>query len=367
MFMSSAKLLISLAVGVCHYQVESQKPDTSPLPMLSQPLQTAWNQLTMECIKKKIHPPKDLQEFIAWLTTPIEEWKCFGEEWSRLGWSGCLIEDFIPTELSYSLSQRAHETPNLEDHTYSFNELRDYCKEKKDASLYSKLRLYVCENPILKDIMCLMDIDGVDSKCMNWLKNFYEPIPSHCIRNNQVIVCKYCGWPLKWKNGQLFCLDDLCKKATHDFLNIEENQYKQVGKLAHQTTFSVQRSIVRPEANLLPLFEQVKKHRHIAYYEFWPQYDSFDLYIVFQNGEKWAVDMKDYQSPKNLARELNRSFVPYIPEWDRFFYLFPNHRKKINHFYLDQFLEEWDGKTKPEFAVMFVDEFVPLLDRSGSL
>ncbi|AUS09956.1 hypothetical protein C1X05_14730 [Laceyella sacchari] len=363
--MDVTKLLKDLAIGIIHYEIQSQKSTLPPLPLLPQPLQISWNQLTMECIKKGICPPKNLQEFVAWLTTPIEEWEYFGEKWSELGWRGCLVEDLAPTELSYDLSQGAHEAPELEDHTYAFNQLRNYCKEINEPQLYSNIRLFLCENPIINDISCLMDIDGIDTKSMNWVRGFYEPIPSHCIKNNRIILCKHCAWPLKWKNGQLSCLDDLCKKAVNDFLNIDQNQSKPVGRSAYQTTFSAQRAIVRPEVALLPLFEQVKKHPNIAHYEFWPQFDSFDLYLVFKNGKKWAIDMKDYHRPKELANELNQAYVSQVPEWDRFIYLFPNHRKKIDRFYMENFLEKWDKKSKPEFTAMFVDEFVAFLERGG--
>ncbi|MRG27805.1 hypothetical protein [Laceyella tengchongensis] len=113
--MDVTKLLKDLAIGIIHYEIQSQKSTLPPLPLLPQPLQISWNQLTMECIKKGICPPKNLQEFVAWLTTPIEEWEYFGEKWSELGWRGCLVEDLAPTELSYDLSQGAHEAPELEE------------------------------------------------------------------------------------------------------------------------------------------------------------------------------------------------------------------------------------------------------------
>jgi hypothetical protein len=61
---------------------------------------------------------------------------------------------------------------------------------------------------------------------------------------------------------------------------------------------------------------RVALQRHVTV-RLWPDFDTTDLLIVFADGCRWAVDLKDCASPHLLARQLRP--VPRSLEWDRAF------------------------------------------------
>ncbi|MEU6190845.1 hypothetical protein [Nocardia sp. NPDC047038] len=53
--------------------------------------------------------------------------------------------------------------------------------------------------------------------------------------------------------------------------------------------------------------------------ELWPRYDTYDLRIEFPDGHVWAVDVKDWSNPVQLAKQLGP--IPSDPPWHRAFYI----------------------------------------------
>lgn len=63
----------------------------------------------------------------------------------------------------------------------------------------------------------------------------------------------------------------------------------------------------------------------------WPAYDSYDLKITFNNGEVWAMDIKDWQNPFLLAKKLTELSPK---DYDKAFYVVPDERVQEDKSYL---------------------------------
>ena len=67
--------------------------------------------------------------------------------------------------------------------------------------------------------------------------------------------------------------------------------------------------------------------------QLWPAYDRYDLRVVFDNGEAWAIDVKDWKHPHLLGRQLT-TFSNGVPDWTRAFFVIPDSRVRENRSYL---------------------------------
>ncbi|MFW6025831.1 MAG: hypothetical protein ACOCRX_05755, partial [Candidatus Woesearchaeota archaeon] len=61
-----------------------------------------------------------------------------------------------------------------------------------------------------------------------------------------------------------------------------------------------------------------------------------DIEIISEN-EKWALDVKDYIDPKNLAASLGK--IPYY-NWDKGFFVIPQYR--ANKSYMRAVKNNWE-------------------------
>jgi len=64
--------------------------------------------------------------------------------------------------------------------------------------------------------------------------------------------------------------------------------------------------------------------------ELWPNFDSYDLRIVFPDDEAWAIDVKDWKDPFLLARKVKPQDPPIAsdPPWTQAYFVFPDDRKQ---------------------------------------
>jgi hypothetical protein len=158
-----------------------------------------------------------------------------------------------------------------------------------------------------------------DTEVRKWLRQCYEPLPLICRRvideRESIAQCPRCHWPLEWRSRQrniAVCYNDLCG---HLLPRIHDAQHWEVViPEAMRTTRGIQESVVAPEVPLLELQRQLEDDYHLSC-DLWPEVDSYDLAVHLSDGECWAIDMKDYRSPTDLAGKV-RGFRP-TPQWDR--------------------------------------------------
>ena len=73
--------------------------------------------------------------------------------------------------------------------------------------------------------------------------------------------------------------------------------------------------------------------------EMWPEFDKYDLKVVFPTGLVWAIDVKDYSNPNLLVKSLKP--FPEKPYYDEAFYIIPQYRYRFNRNYEKVFRDNY--------------------------
>lgn len=358
--MAEAKQVAThLSVGILRLDHAMQQGTAAPVTLLDEQLQWGWDKLALLCRKYGRAGPRHVHELVAWLHQPLETWDTVGPLFDAAGLSGALLYYGTPSELCDELSRGMHLAADLERelHDLAFKEILDYCQAKHLSEQYTLARRFLVEHPYLPEGGILISANSLfDSEIRKWLLQAYEQIPLVCCRKmegqNCIALCPRCGWPLEWRTqrrDQARCYGELCNRLVSNLH--DPPQWEQVLPEAMRTTRGIQASVVAPEKPLLQLFRLFMDRLGLLC-ELWPEVDSYDLLVVFPDGERWAVDMKDIEKPAGFARDL----LPFrsLPQWDRAFFLFPEHRRRPG--YLQTFRTHWRGAAHTE--ALFVEDFI---------
>ncbi len=328
---------------------------------LDEQLQWGWDKLATFCYKDHVSPPRHLPEFVAWLHQPIESWEGIGHLFASAHLSGPLLSYGTPSEICADLGRGLHlsSNPEREIQDTPFKEILDYCKVNHLAQQYREARHFLVTHPYLPygGITISQDTRW-DAEVRKWLRRAYEPVPLVCYRSingqDHIALCPRCKWPLEWRTQRrsiAVCYNDLCGqlvKHIHD-----PQQWELVSPESMRTTRGIQESVVAPEVPLLELYEKLAQDHGLSC-ELWPEVDSYDVAVSMSDGERWAIDMKDFRSPTELADRV-RGFL-LAPAWDRAFFVFPEHRRHPG--YLRTFTALWKKPKGQHIEALFVDDFL---------
>jgi REase associating with pPIWI_RE/pPIWI_RE three-gene island domain Y len=355
------QVMTHLAVGLLRQDEAMQKGVASPVTALDEQLQWGWDKLAFLCYKQYTLPPRHLPQLIDWLHRPVEDWEGLGPLFAEASLSGPLLSYGAPSELCTELGRGLHlsSDPERELQDTPFKEILAYCQKHHLAEQYKEARLFLVSNPYLPFGGITISSDSKwDPEVRKWLRLSYESIPSTCRRmtgeQECIALCPRCRWPLEWRSSKrsiAVCYNDLCG---HLIPGIHDPQrWERVIPEAMRTTRGIQESVVAPEVPLLELQRRLKDEYRLSC-DLWPEVDSYDLAVHLSDGQCWAVDMKDYRSPTDLAAKV-RGFRP-TPKWDRAFFVFPEHRRSPG--YLQTFRALWNKPKGQRVEALFVKNFL---------
>lgn len=148
-------------------------------------------------------------------------------------------------------------------------------------------------------------------------------------------LCEHCG-PLRVVHGQL---ESIKRSVCGKHCPRHQSGWKEVPP-------SNQLNVLRKGIHLrvhipgipeLALFNCLEKYRQkypklIKDVLLWPRIDRYDLQIRFVDAT-WAIDIKDYEKPHQLARNLTNLFREGDLHWDKGFYVYPVYREKQHRNY----------------------------------
>lgn len=355
------QVMTHLAIGLLRQDEAIQKGIASPVTALDEHLQWSWDKLAFLCYKQRMPAPRHLPQLVEWLHQPVEDWDGLGSLFAQAGLSGSLLSYGAPSELCTELGRGLHlsSDPERELQDTPFKEILAYCQDHHLAEQYREARLFLVRNPYLPFGGITISQDSKwDPEVRKWLRLSYEPIPSICRRligqQEYIAQCPRCHWPLEWrshKHNIAVCYNDLC---SHLVPNIHDpQQWEVVAPEAMRTTRGIQESVVAPEVALLELEQHLMDEYHLSC-DLWPEVDSYDLAVHLSDGECWAVDMKDYRSPTDLANQVH-GFRP-TPKWERAFFVFPEHRRTPGYF--RTFRALWNKPKGQRVEALFVKDFL---------
>lgn len=321
--MHSTQTVVSfIASGLIKWQHNYEK-NNSYYPMPEE-LKRGINMLAAIWTEDSKDYPKDNHEIIKFLSNPISSWgldKGYGFEADE-----ALLQYGELTDLCYEL---AVDNKNIEEELTQkvILDVMNTCRAEEDQQGYVNFRKKIIENPILKkEELINWANDIASSSAADLLKEFYEDIPIYAVnRDGAVYKCSYCGWTVEWdKDGNGRCHNSLCHQYTNNFRKIKK--LKEEPKKLVRLKRGCMRYLAKPGKYELILKEKLLKLGLKV--ELWPNFDLYDLKVIFPDGEIWAVDMKDYSNPDLLVARLG-SF-PEEAYYNKAFYVIPQYRYSFN-------------------------------------
>jgi hypothetical protein len=330
--------------------IEKGKPLKLPYP---KSLQRGLDKLIVACLHQGTTPPQGIPDLLKWCRgKPIAEWPlklsedafCAGDR---------LLDEYTPT-LTTICEDWACTSPNVEDELTErkfFLDVLSTCKNAEAPETYVAFRRLLISHPVLTELELQQhNIDPNLVLLAEQMQVAYQEAPiAYCI-NGLFHCCSSCGnLLLQKKDGDLICENNHCRVTGKYKSGREIKETEGVRCLKR----GIKRFIAVPGLAELRLEKKLQKLG--LQVELWPNFDSYDLRIVFPNGEAWAVDVKDWANPFLLARHVEP--IPNAPPWTQAYFVFPNERKKQRSDYVRAFRNHCQILNKQTKA-MFEQDFL---------
>lgn len=303
----AGELILSLlASGLlhAHQRVAYGAPLSLPYPAA---LQRGLDRLTLLAIRAGLPPPAGVPDLLRWCHEPLGSWPLpLGGDAVA---SEVLMDLGVPTR---ACQEWAIDAPDVESEAFENDVIagvRRICRAAGRQDSYVAFRYLVITTPVLTDLefqQRLME-PGLDVLA-TVLKQCYPAAPMECQQGDSVTCCADCGNLLVCSAGGLTCVDDRCPRPGR----VRPGRVLPVVNGVRWLAAPVRTFISSPGRAELRLREAILRLGG-AEVELWPNFDAYDLRIVFPGGEAWAVDVKDWSNPVRLARRLRR--IPPDPPW----------------------------------------------------
>lgn len=176
-----------------------------------------------------------------------------------------------------------------------------------------------------------------------------------CKSNEPCWCCDRCG-PLSEKYGKLRGIKpSICSDHRKNLSYVHRISWKQG---LRQIKPGIHWRVCLPGIPEIRLFRVLEKlHQEypsdLCDVSLWPGIDRYDLQLRFGDGSVWAVDIKDYRNPYNLAPNLTQIFGEGDLRYDESFYVIPNRRLHQREDYIEILREE--AKNLPESTQLLSD------------
>ena len=322
-----------LAAGLTRLTMRIEAGET-----LRAPYDDAWERgarmLAMECLIRGLPAP-------AHAGVVIQQWcRVAPIDWLLpLGTSGRLYDEpllddgdeltVLCRELAQNLTAGDAE---LELSESLMANVRTTAQARRNQEGYVAFRHYLIERPIatqddLSDAGARRELTPFAAT----LHEMYERIPGTAIHAGQLLLCGHCGWTLERIHGRLRCGSPRCRTLTENFSRNTVSRPFDSSDPPLRVRRAIRQYIVAPGVYELNLARQVEAMGLTC--RLWPFYDRYDLQVIFENGEVWAIDVKDWKYPHLLGRHLT-TFTDGAPDWQRAFFAVPDARTTENRSYL---------------------------------
>ena len=312
----SYQILSYLATGLIEWH--NQLTNTKKAYPYPDNIRIGLDKLAAYSIKKRLTFPTDINDAIKLFHQPLKNWPIL--ENSIFEEDACLLSYGQLTDICYELNN-TNKDIECEFTQQLILKVMEKCKEQGKQEDYVKFRERIISNVIMeKDKIMSLAIN--DQSCIAPLiREAYEEIPPSAYYQKQVYLCDQCGWILEWRKGIAYCD---CGTVT-DNSQLNKIEILQQPSQKWRLKRGLQRYIARPGRHELELAHKLSKKGLEV--RLWPNFDTYDLKIIFPDGEIWAVDVKDWSNPYLLAQKL--TLIKEEPAWHHAFYVIPQYRKKL--------------------------------------
>ncbi|WP_351232243.1 hypothetical protein [Streptomyces sp. NPDC002133] len=297
--------------------------------------QRALDRTVLACLLAGEPPPAGLTELVdRCRTVPLTEWPLTLPP-EAIGPEDRLLDEQSgrPTELCHEWAWRSPDTAaEFRDRQIVRAALR-LCREYGDEEAYTAFRGLLVRRPVLTTAeMYEVTGDLVLEPVRGLIRQIYRPVPDSYLFEDAYTVCGRCLTLLApSEDGDWWCERDRCRRRGPAPVGrrIDRETAGEVCQLERplrQFVTGPGRAEADLERELLALGLDVRM---------WPGYDAYDLLVVFPDGHRWAVDMKDWAHPVFLGRSARP--VPHDPPYDEAFWAVPEHRVRTRPGYVTAF------------------------------
>jgi hypothetical protein len=350
-----------LATGLMSLARTFERGEVLALPY-PQPLQQGMNRLAVATLRRGVAPPQSLADCLRWCRQPLSQWpvqliEVEDEE-------AILLDGVLPTDFCESWAL-AGASPDVEAELSEQRILHgvlDFCRNAEAPGTYVAFRRLIIERPVLSEWELQQKKNSPELEILaEHIESAYERSPAACITREQTLFCcSTCGnLMLQSAGGTRLCEEERCRRAPNHVVPDRELQASE-GILWLKR--GLRRFVAAPGRGELRM-EAALRERGLEV-ELWPQFDLYDLRVRFEDGEAWAVDVKDWGYPRLLARHVNAQEVPipHTPPWTRAYFVFPEERRQSQPNYVAAFKSHCTVLS-PSLGAAFEGDFLNDVDR----
>lgn len=318
--------VIKLAETVKHGQAP-----TLPYP---KELQRGLERLVLSCLRQGKTPPQGIPDLLSWCRRPLAEWYLELPE-EKVGAADKLLDGQIPTSICEEWAIASADVEAELTQKQLLLNVMQVCRSAAAPDCYVAFRRLLISEPVLTEFELLQRCaEPLLERLAEQIHAAYEPAPDSYTVEGQFYCCSNCrNIMLRTDKGVLICAEERCRaKGVSSGRRIVQKE--RVCWLKR----GLRRFIAAPGRAELSLVDKLEK-LGLKQVELWPNFDSYDLRIVFPDGEAWAIDVKDWANPFLLAQKVKQQNppIPNNPPWKKAYFIFPNDRLQQRPDYLRAF------------------------------
>jgi hypothetical protein len=306
---------------------------TMPYPAEAQ---RALDRTVLACLLRGAAPPQSMAELIDWCATrPLSDWPL------NLPPDAVAADDLLldeqsrqPTELCHEWAERSRDAGAEHLDRQVIQAALRLCQEYGQEETYSAFRDLLVNRPVLTSAEAFeVSADLLMEPVRELISWIYEEVPaSYLADDGAYATCGRCLTLLTpTRDGAWWCERDRCRRQGPP--PIGRRLYpEEVGEVL-QLQRPLRQFVTGPGRAEMDLARALRALGLTV--RMWPGFDSYDLRVTFPSGRVWAIDVKDWASPRLLgqaARPVRRQ-----PPYDEAFWVVPRHRVADRPGYIETF------------------------------
>jgi hypothetical protein len=303
----------------------------SPYPLA---LQQGFDRLTWVCWAAAAESPTDIGDLVTrWCARPLATWPVTWPD-GAVGSGDRLVIDGEPSETCRDWAVSNPDVVSEVLESAFIREVRSTCRSMgpRGQVVYVTLRRLLIDSPTLTGPQQLSKRNMFPDlpAWSDWLNSAYESVAADHIVEGEIGVCRRCGHTTRHTGTGWRCSTPRCRAlSTPPQVNLLPGK----GVVKIRRDLSTYISIPgRPEADLARALEKLG-----ATVVWWPDVDAYDLLVIWPDGRRWGIDVKDWRTPYALALRLRP--LPSYPAGHEFAYtdgfvIIPDDRTRRQRNYL---------------------------------
>lgn len=329
----------------------------------SGPFKFALDRLASLMVINGTNFPKSMPELLALFALPLNEW-----------WPGSLpdeidgrfplltddgefdeqIEDYLfDSDLKLTFGESFYKIRSVIDQKeISDMVLRARSGSSDLADQYVIARRFLIENPWIGGRFESLPNDLVTFREV--VTRSYIKVPKSALHDGVYWLCPYCRGILVWDGNKPRCAKpSICARQSSDYLEMQALKPEPDMLCLKKSIHSRVCLPGIPEIDLYRKLLEKQKYASskIQKVDLWPDADTYDIRIAFNDGTAWAIDVKDYANPVALAKKITGKQIPNFGHkvfgWSKAFYVIPDYREEYSLGYLAK-VREIFSRNKPK-------------------